>query len=140
MNTLLYCFMLFAHGIAADSSYTATIPLSGSAYNHAGGETKVYFLATHTGRLQVQVRGRSGQAVPVLVKLDGVASRDTTIRLPASGGEFLIDISTRCLFEVQGALDEVEVAGFEGDELAPPQAGAGTRFPPSTGAAQAAQQ
>jgi len=100
MNTLLYCCMLFAHGFAADSLYTATIPLSGSAYNHAGGETKVYFLATHTGRLQVQVRGRSGQAVPVLVKLDGVASRDTTIRLPASGGEFLIDAGS---FEIGSA-------------------------------------
>ena len=61
MNTLFCYFMLsfFANGIfyTADSSHIVTIPLSGSAYVHPDGETRVYFVATHTGRLRVQLGG-----------------------------------------------------------------------------------
>ena len=34
-----------------------------------------------------------------------------------------METSTMCLFDGQRALDEVEVAGLEGDELTPPQSG-----------------
>jgi len=92
MNTLIYYFMLslLTRSINPDHSQTVTIPLSGSAYTHRGGDTKVYFLAEHTGRLQVQLRVKTSQPTSVLVKLDD-GSRDTTIRLEGSGSYTTID-------------------------------------------------
>jgi len=103
MNKMLYYFMLsfFAQGIthASDSLHTVTIPLSGSAYTHPDGETRVYFLVTHTGQLQVQLKGRASQAGSVVVRLDG-GGKETTIRLVASSGDALIDAGS---FEVLSA-------------------------------------
>jgi hypothetical protein len=100
MNTLFCYFMLsfFATGIfyTAASSHAVTIPLSGSAYVHPDGETRVYFVATHTGRLRVQLRGRVSQAGSIVVRLDG-GGRDTTVRLGNSSGNILISAGS---FEV----------------------------------------
>jgi len=92
MKRTLFICVVFLNALYGAAQ--TTIPLSGSAYSHPGGETKVYFLAAHTGRLQVQLKGRSSQAVSVIVSLDG-AGEDTTIRLGAvsdyaliSGGSF----------------------------------------------------
>jgi hypothetical protein len=73
-----------------DSSRNVTIPLSGSAYTHPGGDTKVYFLAKHTGRLEVRLKARSSRPAIILVKLDQGA-KDTTIRLEGSGSYTTID-------------------------------------------------
>src|SRR5438445_11584360 len=98
MNTLLYCFILsFLVPDITPHSDTITIPLPGSAYAHPDDETRVYFLATHTGQLQVQLKGRASQATTVLVRLDGKASKDTTIRVGESGGDAMIDAGS---FEV----------------------------------------
>lgn len=67
-----------------------TVPLSGSAYSQPDGETKVYFLARHTGGLQVQLKARSSRPVSVLVKLDGGA-KDTAIALKGSDSYATID-------------------------------------------------
>jgi hypothetical protein len=93
MNTLLCYFVLsfFAHSVSYTSDSSVTIPLSGRAYVHTDGETRVYFLATHTGGLKVQLRSRCSEATSVVVKLDGSSSRDTTIRLSGSGEDAVID-------------------------------------------------
>lgn len=59
-----------------------TIPLSGSAYTHSGGETRVYFLTSQPGTLQIQLRARSSQKTSILVKFDG-GTKDTTINIGA---------------------------------------------------------
>lgn len=92
MNTLFYSFMLSFLGFGiTPAADTVTIPLSGSAYVHPNGEIKVYFLATHTGRLQVQLKGRASRTSTVMVRLDGGSSRDTTISLEGSGGDAQFD-------------------------------------------------
>ena len=90
MNTLFYYFALLLTIHNPDTSHRISIPLSGSAYAHPGGDTKVYFFATHTGRIQVQLRARSSQPATVLVKLDEGA-KDTTIRLQGSGSYTTVD-------------------------------------------------
>jgi len=104
MNTLVYYFMLsfLAHGVApaSDSTHAVVIPLSGSAYSHADGETKVYFVVAHTGRLQVQLRGQTSQTESVVVRLDGGAGKDMTVQMGGSGGDALTDAGS---FEVLSA-------------------------------------
>jgi hypothetical protein len=68
-----------------------TVPLSGSAYVHPDGETRVYFVAMHTGKLQVQLRGRPSQTMPVIVKLDEGSAGDKAIQMVSGNADILTD-------------------------------------------------